>query len=285
MTNEPAEARNKTSRVGITSVLLFWVGYVAVALVAGFATSTTITSEVWQLTAWGFVASAGLLALSRFFMRIEKGPRTQLDLAVSPASVRRFSVGVVLGVASFGFHVAIVSAVAGPIRFEWVPGVGALAALIYFARFLSTSCMEELGFRGYALRRLTGTMGPWPAVCLTAVAFGLSHLLYGWDLQTIAIGVIPFGLLWGMSAIATRGVAVPIGLHAAWNFAGWAAGSRAETGPLSMIIEDDARELTQAVATASSLTITGALTLAFWLVHRRNVRRAALSPTAPGSKR
>lgn len=285
MNNEPAETRNTTSRAVVVSVLLFWVGYVAVSLVAGFATSTTIASEVWQLTAWGFVASAGLLALSRFFTRIEKGPRTQLDLAVSPSSLRRFSIGVLLGVASFAIHVTIVATLAGPIRFEWVPGVGALAALIYFARFLSTSCMEELGFRGYALQRLTGTMGPWPAVCLTAVAFGLSHLLYGWGLQTIAIGVIPFGLLWGMSAIATRGIAVPIGLHAAWNFASWAAGSRAETGPLRMIVEDDALELTQAVATASSLSITTALTLAFWLVHRRNVERAALSPSAPESMR
>jgi len=160
-----------------------------------------------------------------------------------------------------------------------------MAAAIYFARFLSTSCMEELGFRGYALRRLTGVMGPWPAVCLTAVAFGLSHLSYGWDMRTIALGVVPAGLLWGMSAVATRGLAVPIGLHAAWNFAAWSAGSRAETGLLHMIVEEDALELTQQVGTVSYLSVFGALTVAFWFVHRRNVQRAALSPTSSGSKR
>jgi membrane protease YdiL (CAAX protease family) len=273
MKDEPAETLKKTGRWVITSVLLFWVGYLAVTLVVGFATSSTIGSEVWQLTAWGLASSGGLLALSLFLLRIEKGPRTNLDLAVRPSSLRRFSIGVLLGVASFGIHVSIVATFAGPIRFEWVSGVGAMAAAIYFARFLSTSCMEELGFRGYALRRLTERMGPWPAVCLTALAFGLSHLSYGWDLRTIALGVVPGGLLWGMSAIATRGLAVPIGLHAAWNFASWSAGNRAETGLLRMIVEEDALEQTRAVGTASYLTIFGALTVAFWFVHRRNVQR------------
>lgn len=273
------DSNRSTTRLG-AYVLLFWVGYVAVTLVVGMATSIKIGSEVWQLTAWGFISCAGLLALSRFLMRIEKTPHTQLDLMVRVSSMSRFSIGVFLGVASFVVHVAIVSAFAGPVRFEWVPGVGAMGAAIYFARFLSTSCMEELGFRGYALQRLTTNMGPWPAVCITAVAFGLSHLAYGWDLQTIVLGVIPGGLLWGMSAIATRGLAVPIGLHAAWNFSSWSGGARPETGLLQMIVEDDALELTQMVGTASYLSIFGALTLAFWFVHRRNLRRAAPTPTA-----
>jgi membrane protease YdiL (CAAX protease family) len=281
MKDEPAEALNETGGRIVTSVLLFWVGYVAITLVVGFATSSMIGSEVLQLTAWGLISSAGLLALTRALMRVEKGPRTNLDLALRPSSLRRFSIGVVLGVASFGVHVSIVATFAGPIRFEWVSGVGAMAAAIYFARFLSTSCMEELGFRGYPLRRLTGVMGPWPAVCLTAVAFGLSHLAYGWDMRTIALGVVPGGLLWGMSAVATRGLAVPIGLHAAWNFASWSAGNRAETGLLHMTVEENALELTQQVGTVSYLSIFGALTVAFWFVHRRNVQRAVRYPTSP----
>jgi len=283
MKDESAEAQSKTSGRVITSVLLFWVGYLAITLVVGFATMSTIGSEVWQLTAWGFISSAGLIALSRFLMRNEKGPRTNLDLAVIPSSVGRFSFGVLIGVASFGVHVAILTTFAAPIRFELVSGGGVVIALIFFARFLSTSCMEELGFRGYSLRRLTEKMGTWPAVCLTSLVFGLSHLSYGYDLRSIALGVIPGGLLWGMSAIATRGLAVPIGLHAAWNFANWSAGGRAETGLLKVILEENTLELTQQVGTASHLSIFGALTVAFWFVHRRNVRLAELaSPNVKG---
>jgi membrane protease YdiL (CAAX protease family) len=285
MKDESAGAPSKTWAGVITSVVLFWVGYLAITLVVGLATRGTIGSGVWQLTAWGFISSAGLIALSRLMMRNGKDPRTNLDLAVRASSVGRFTFGVLIGVASFGVHVAIVATCAGPIRFELVSGAGAVAALIYFARFLSTSCMEELGFRGYSLRRLTEKMGAWPAVWLTALAFGLSHLSYGYDLRSIALGVIPGGLLWGMSAIATRGLAVPIGLHAAWNFANWSSGGRAETGLLNIIVEENALELIQQVGTVSYLSIFGALTIAFWFVHRRNVHRAVLAPTPPGSER
>ena len=84
------------------------------------------------------------------------------------------------------------------------------------------------------------------------------------SLKTVALGF----------AIATL-FAVPIGLHAAWNSAAWTAGSRAETGLLRMVIADDALESTRAVGTAIYLTISGLLTLGFWLVHRRNERTAA----------
>ena len=274
MKDEPAEALPGTARRAVRSVLLFWVGYVALTFAVGFATASTMGSKVWQLTAWGFISSAGLLALSRFLVRVDKGPRADLEPAPRPSGLGRFWVGFLLGLASYGVHIAIMTTFAGPIRFEWVSGVGAAAAVVYFVRFLSTSCMEELGFRGYALRRLTGSIGPWPAVCITAVAFGLSHLSYGWDMRTIALGVVPGGLLWGMSAIATRGLAVPIGLHAAWNFAGWSAGGRAETGLMHMIVEDDTLGRTRQVGTASYLAVFGALTVAFWLVHRRDARRA-----------
>lgn len=86
-----------------------------------------------------------------------------------------------------------------------------------------------------------------------------------------------------MSAVATRGLAIPIGLHAAWSFANWSAGGRAETGLLKMAIEADALELTQTVGVASYLSISGALTLAFWFTHRRDVRRNSLkTSTEPG---
>lgn len=270
MSERKAEALNKSNRSVIATVSLFWVGYVAITLAVGFATASTMSSEVWQLTAWGFISSGALILLSRFLMRTRKGPSTKLGLALHPSSLSRFSLGVLLGAASFGIHVLIVATFAGPIRYEWVPGVGAMAAATYFARFLSTSCMEELGFRGFALQALTAKMGPWPAVGLTALVFGLSHRLYGWDWQTIALGVVPGGLLWGMSAIATRGIAVPIGLHAAWNFTNWSAGGRAETGPLRMVIDESALEQTRAVGTASYLVIFCSLTAAFWFAHRRN---------------
>ena len=251
------------------SVLIFWTAYVALTLIVGFLTSTVIPSEVWQLIAWGFLSSAGLLVLSRRMAREDEESGEESILS-NPSGI---SLGLLVGLASFGVHVALVSFFGGPLEFERVPEVGVTVTAIYLLRFLATSCMEEIGFRGYALRRLTRTVGTWPALAVTTIAFGLSHLLYGWDMRTIALGVFPGGLVWGMSAIATRGLAVPIGLHAGWNFANWMAGSRKETGLMRMIVDDDALESSQAVGTVSYLAICGALTAIFWLVHRRNLER------------
>jgi membrane protease YdiL (CAAX protease family) len=275
MTTSQAEGPGGNEAGAIRSVLLFWVGYIVITLTAGFATSKAVSSEVWQLTAWGLVSSGGLIALTLFLLRRSRGRAQDVGLGLRSSSLKRFAIGTVIGVASFGLHLLIVTTFAGTVRFELVPETGALTACVFFARFVSTSCMEELGFRGYVLQRLARRYGAWPAVGITAVAFGLSHLMYGWDLTTIAIGVIPGGLLWGMSALATHGLAVPIALHAAWNFATWSVGARAETGVLRMITEEGTAEHARLVGTASWLAIFGGLTVVFWLVHRRRTRLAS----------
>lgn len=272
MNTETEQVVHKVRERAIAHVLLFWVGYVAITWSVGFATSTVIRTEVWQLTAWGFISSAGLLALSFWLRRRETSLAHIPGHKVDRVSMRNFLWGLLLGAASFGIHVAVVSTFSGPIHFEWVPGIGIVAALIFFGRFFSTSCMEELGFRGVALQGLIARVGVWPAVCLTAVVFGLSHLMYGWDMQTIALGVIPGGMLWGMSAVTTKGIAMPIGLHAAWNFVSWSAGNRAETGRLKMIVEEHALEQTQIVGTISYVLIFALLTIAFWIAHKTKTR-------------
>lgn len=269
MNTKPVHSSFLSQNSVMINVLLFWAGYVAITLSVGFVTSMFISSEVLQITAWGFISSIGLIALSKFFFRTKHKRETKLDLKLNTLGFNDLSIGLLVGAASFGIHVVIVSVFAGPIRFEWVSGIGAVTVLIFFTRFFSTSLMEEIGFRGFTLQNLQHKIGIWPAVLITSIVFGLSHLLYGWNIQTILLGVIPGGLLWGMSAVATRGIAMPIGLHAAWNFAGWTAGNRAEVGLLRMIIEEDALEWTQLVGTISYLSIFGVLTIIFWWIHRK----------------
>jgi len=265
---ELEESSSPTWKWLTASVFLFWAGYLAITLLVGFATSVVIAIDEWQLIAWGFLSSLSLLLLIRVMARVGASAASDEGF-VSSFNLRGLSAGFFIGTASFVVHVAVVSLFAGPISFEWVPGVGLAAVTIYFLRFFATSCMEEIGFRGYALRRLMSKMGPWPAVAITSLVFGLSHLSYGWEMKTILMGVVPCGMLWGMSAVATRGIAVPIGLHAAWNFASWTSGTRSEVGLLSMVVADEAAEQTQRIASWSYLTIFATMTIAYWLVYRR----------------
>ena len=71
MDSHPPENLEPRSRAVTTSVLFYWTGYVAIALVAGLPTTVAIASEVWQHTAWDLLTSLGLLYLARLMRRAD----------------------------------------------------------------------------------------------------------------------------------------------------------------------------------------------------------------------
>src|SRR5205814_5127242 len=55
-------------------------------------------------------------------------------------------------------------------------------------------------------------------------------------------------LLFGMAALATRGLALPIGLHAAWNFGDWVHGGKDSIGLWHPIVADGFRHRADSAA-------------------------------------
>jgi membrane protease YdiL (CAAX protease family) len=92
------------------------------------------------------------------------------------------------------------------------------ASVEWAITFMLLATREELSFHGYPLLRLNDRFGYWPAQLTIAILFGIEHKIAGWT-WIAAFGGAAFGsLLFGAVAIATRGLAAPIGMHAAWNF-------------------------------------------------------------------
>jgi membrane protease YdiL (CAAX protease family) len=58
----------------------------------------------------------------------------------------------------------------------------------------------------------------WGALLLIGVVFTLEHTAGGWSWSRSLLGPPAGALLFGMAALATRGIAVPLGIHAAFNF-------------------------------------------------------------------
>jgi len=107
-----------------------------------------------------------------------------------------------------------------------VPGVGFSFKGIAIGQVLASGVLflllasyEEIGFRGYPLARLLPSFGVWPTLLVIALVFALYHLGMGWALVQALVGTGIGSLLFGMAAIAgKRGLALPIGVHAGWNF-------------------------------------------------------------------
>jgi hypothetical protein len=72
-------------------------------------------------------------------------------------------------------------------------------------------------------------------------------------------------LLFGMAAIATRGLAVPIGVHAAWNFGDqMRSGGGKTTGFWKAVVEDGFEARAQVVGWTGYVSVMLLTTLAFW---------------------
>ena len=79
--------------------------------------------------------------------------------------------------------------------------------------------MEELFFRGVLFRWLEEFGGSWLALLLTSALFGASHLANPNASYFAAFCIaMEAGILLGAAYMLTRGLWLPMGLHAAWNF-------------------------------------------------------------------
>jgi uncharacterized protein len=122
----------------------------------------------------------------------------------------------------------------GLILFSAVVGVAALLGAYSIVACCSTkqllmvllgsgimaAVLEELLFRGILFRWIEEFAGSWAALLVTALLFGLAHranLNASW-FSVFAIA-IEGGILLGGAYMLTRSLWLPIGLHAAWNFA------------------------------------------------------------------
>ena len=177
----------------------------------------------------GVIASLGAFALTMLFVRWD-GLRLK-DVGAMPhrKSLGLLAIGFTLGLFLVVMHSYFVG-IAGHVR--WVRTVGPRGdhAAFTVVGYLFLAAREELAFHGYPLRRLQSSFGLLGAQVMIAAVFALEHMAGGWPYAQALWGAATGSLLFGMAAIATRGLAVPIGIHAAWNVGDWMRGNRAELG-------------------------------------------------------
>jgi membrane protease YdiL (CAAX protease family) len=229
----------------------------------------------WSDLALGTVAGLGAFALTALFVRWE---RLRLeDVGAEPAwrSLPRFGFGFLIGSLLIALSASVSVAVAH-VRWARVPGVGSAGTMVTLLTYVVLSCREELGFRGYPLRRLERSFGLWGAQIIVALLFAGEHMAGGWPWDRALLGAGVGSLLFGMASIATRGLAVPIGLHTAWNFGDWMLGGKGSRGLWVMVVPEGQQGRAEVVRTIGYLAVMGSATLAFWIWHRGTNRTRSI---------
>ncbi len=133
--------------------------------------------------------------------------------------------------------------------------------------YLFLSAFEEVGFRGYPMRRLLHVFDTWPALLIVAPVFVLYHISLGWGLLPALLGTGVGSLLFGMASIAARkGLAFPIGVHAGWNLATWSLNSQGGPGLWRMTFPANLAQRVQTVGFVAYVVFMamGIALLSYW---------------------
>ena len=220
------------------------------------------------------IAGLGTFGLTLLFLRWEGHKLGDIGALPDRRSLLRLAFGLFIGLVLVGLQTLIMWT-AGHVH--WLPASEVTFPEMIFTlvAYLALSAREELVFHGYPLRRLYSQFGLWGAQLSVAFVFTLEHMAGGSSWEDAVFGAGVGSLLYGMAAIATRGLALPIGLHAAWNYGYWMRGTRGSGRFWKPIVEDGFEARSQFVGMIGYVPVIGLATLSFWCWHRSTERSNA----------
>jgi membrane protease YdiL (CAAX protease family) len=204
--------RHPLVRLVVEFALLF-AAMAALQIAAGIVVGQDQPGPV-QVAVSLIVNTLLLLAYAGIVRLFERRPVTELE---PRWALSELPLGLLGGALLFATTVGILSLL-GFYRVvsvnPWTVILPALAANI------ATGVIEELWFRGLLFRLVEEWLNTWWALALSALVFGLLHLLTPhatlWAGLAIALEA---GILLAATYVLTRRLWLAIGVHIAWNFA------------------------------------------------------------------
>ncbi|WP_374951421.1 CPBP family intramembrane glutamic endopeptidase [Mucilaginibacter sp.] len=171
------------------------------------------------------------------FLKWEK--RKLIDVGVVPGkySISRFVCGYIIGFMMAASQ-ALIVLFYGHFQLKPVPDISIIDILSPLLLYFFIACREELAFRSYSLRTLNISLGPIIALSTITIIFIIEHVAAGMTLKMAIIGSGAGAILFGVSALKTKGLALSLGLHSAWNFGQWSFGFKNKPGIWQAIVEN-----------------------------------------------
>ncbi|MFD9321186.1 CPBP family intramembrane glutamic endopeptidase [Streptomyces sp. NPDC060053] len=210
---EPFVVSRRVRPAGVRLVAMV-VLFVAVTSLAAGARAVAGDDPLLSLLFGAAVVALALTSYAAVVRALEQRPVSELDTTTAASGLRT---GTLVGLGLFTATIAIVALFGG---YGTKGGVSVGGAVTVFGTMAGVAVTEELLFRGVVFRlleELTGTRG---ALTISALLFGVLHLVNPdatvWGALAIAV---EGGLMLGAAYVATRSLWLPIGLHLGWNFA------------------------------------------------------------------
>jgi len=164
----------------------------------------------------GTIGTMVALLTTYLFLKIDKKSFADIGLKFEKATIKRFFSGVLAGIVLMGL-LALSAIFMADFKIEVNPNSNFLYFLYATLPLIPLAFMEEVGFRGYPLVLLQEKTGPRNAIIITSLLFALYHIANGWTIQGAFLGAGVWGIVYGLAAVYSRGLAMPTGIHYAAN--------------------------------------------------------------------
>lgn len=228
----------------IVSVIFYYLSTLIVLMLTS-RLMKSLPAETGDLLS---VCLASLLTLGLVYVFTRRAKLRLSDVGLKPGNVSlpRFAIGYATGLLMAAIQ-AITALAFGHLTLTLTPDL-TVQVVLPLLLYLFVAVREELVFRSYALRSLEYALSPAIALTLITMIFTLEHVLAGvsWKMSVIGSGF--GGILFGVAALKTRGLALPLGLHAAWNTGQWITGFKNKPGVWTAVVEKGYENQTENVS-------------------------------------
>jgi uncharacterized protein len=206
--------QNNSRTQYMMKAILFCAVFTGIFIVFSFAKSF-IPDNVERL-AHGIIGTLAAFLTTGLFLKFDRKRFADIGLKFQPNTIPKFFTGVIAGIGVMGllatsvlyFTNAVIAA---------NPNSNLLNFLVMTLPLLPLAFMEELGFRAYPLEILKDKTGVRLSIIITSLLFALYHIANGWTIAGSFLGPGVWGLVFGLAAVYSRGIALPTGLHYAAN--------------------------------------------------------------------
>lgn len=197
-----------------------------------------------------FLATILTLLLILLFTRWGKIKLKDVGFIAGYKESIRFVSGFVIGLIMVVSQV-LITLCFGHYQIKWAEKINLINYLPFFFLYFFAAFREELVFRSYTLRRLNYATGPVIAITFMTVLFIAEHIIAGVEWKMAFLGNGLGALLFSIAALKTKGLALPLGLHFAWNFGQWLFGLKTGQSIGMPVIESGFESQVQIVAIAA----------------------------------
>jgi len=251
---------------GVLRCFLFLAACPLVLIVTTSFVKATSFTNIIKVGAITCVLTYGLTLL---FLRWDGWKLNDAGLELTPKSGPRMLLGFMIGLALLAFQDSLLYA-SGHTHWAYM-GAASPTGLLLLAltAYLLLALREELAFRAYPLRRLEHDLGMWASLVMVGLVFALEHLAGGLSWSHSLLGPLAGAILFGMAALATRGIAVPLGIHFAFNLGQWVMGQKDTAGLWQVSVDPAFQKQAEVLGYTGYLLGTLAAAFGFWLHYRK----------------